>query len=238
MIRIDKKAGNTSKVSASPASAAEHLSDLLRQHLGDYESSKKKQGDSSSIGNSAFVPSETSNPRNCSAPILNELDKFEGGETERGLIQDSHRDTAIRTSDVAIRASRPQSTYGRTDTIDRLSTVNAVLTTERGMIDTKVSEKDEESGTVEDMVDEMRPEARMRLALEDEVELSAYYKTLFLGLKLNHPHNVAIMHPLFFLLRRVLYALIIVFLVDYPFFATTFLLLSCFAMLCFVVVKA
>lgn len=44
--------------------------------------------------------------------------------------------------------------------------------------------------------------------------LRPYYKTLFLGLKLNHPHNVAIIHPILFILRRIFYSACIVFLAD------------------------
>ena len=36
------------------------------------------------------------------------------------------------------------------------------------------------------------------------------YRTLFYGLKQNHPHNVALTHVFIFVLRRVLFALVIV----------------------------
>ena len=40
------------------------------------------------------------------------------------------------------------------------------------------------------------------------------YKTLFLGLKLNHPKYATLIHPLCFLLRRIIYALTIVYMRD------------------------
>ena len=145
----------------------------------------------------------------------------------------SHReqtDEPIRSSDVAIRASLPQS--------DRLSTVNAVMVTERGMLETRTGDFDPNSKATEEAIEEWRVEARTRLALVDQVKLNPSYETLFLGLRKNHPHNVAVVHPLLFLVRRVMYALIIVFMVDEPFFGSVLLLLSCFMMLCFTVTEA
>ena len=62
----------------------------------------------------------------------------------------------------------------------------------------------------------IRLDAINRLRLEDEVDrtLRPYYKTLFVGLKLNHPQNVAIIHPILFVLRRIFYSACIVFLSD------------------------
>ena len=50
----------------------------------------------------------------------------------------------------------------------------------------------------------------------DLVEMPNRYKTLYLGLHVNHPRNVAIVQPLMFALRRVIYALSIVFLPKAP----------------------
>ena len=36
--------------------------------------------------------------------------------------------------------------------------------------------------------------------------------TLYSGLKLNHPKHVAVVHPLMFLMRRIIFALVIVFM--------------------------
>ena len=59
-----------------------------------------------------------------------------------------------------------------------------------------------------------KKEAKLRLKLEDTVQLSQKYKTLHYGLKRNHERSVAIVHPLMFLTRRVIYAAVIVFLGD------------------------
>lgn len=48
--------------------------------------------------------------------------------------------------------------------------------------------------------------------MEDFVKVPFRYKTLFDGLKLNHSRNVAVVHPIVFLMRRVLLALIIVYM--------------------------
>ena len=53
-------------------------------------------------------------------------------------------------------------------------------------------------------------EAERRVQLQSQVQLSNSYKTLFYGLKKNDPHNVAIVQPLSFMLRRIIYAMVIV----------------------------
>lgn len=42
----------------------------------------------------------------------------------------------------------------------------------------------------------MLEQARLILSLEDQVQLNSNYKSLFDGLKLNSPHNSAVMFPL------------------------------------------
>ena len=54
----------------------------------------------------------------------------------------------------------------------------------------------------------------MRNKIAERVQVSNFYRTLFYGLKWNHEHNVAMVNPLAFVLRRVLYALVIVFMAD------------------------
>ena len=46
------------------------------------------------------------------------------------------------------------------------------------------------------------------------MQISKRYRTLHYGLKRNHERNVAIVHPLMFILRRVIYALVIVFMEE------------------------
>ena len=50
------------------------------------------------------------------------------------------------------------------------------------------------------------------MRLEEAVRPPVNYKTLFYGLKRNHPHNVAVIHPLAYVIRRILYSIVIVFM--------------------------
>ena len=75
-------------------------------------------------------------------------------------------------------------------------------------------------------------EAKIRVVLQGHVKLNPRYNTIFTGLKKNHPHNIALLHPLFFLARRIAYAAIIIFLHSKPYFAALallFLTLACFS---------
>lgn len=47
---------------------------------------------------------------------------------------------------------------------------------------------------------------------EKTIPVPNRYKTLFLGLKLNHPKNATIVHPILFLVRRLIFAMTIVFM--------------------------
>ena len=60
----------------------------------------------------------------------------------------------------------------------------------------------------------MRNEAKLRVEIESRVQQSLKYKTLHFGLKMNHERNVAAVHPLMFLLRRIIYAVVIVFMAE------------------------
>ena len=55
-------------------------------------------------------------------------------------------------------------------------------------------------------------EAKLRLEIEDLIDPSPAYKTLFRGLKLGHPENVALVQPLLYMARRVFFAIAIVFM--------------------------
>ena len=57
-------------------------------------------------------------------------------------------------------------------------------------------------------------QAKANLVIEDIVRVPFRYKTLYDGLKLNQERNVAVVHPLSFLLRRVLLATTVVYLGD------------------------
>jgi hypothetical protein len=76
-------------------------------------------------------------------------------------------------------------------------------------------------------------EARVRLAIEDTVKQHKGYKTLFYGLKQNHERNVAVIHPLMYLLRRVVYALVIVFMDEITVWPVVIVMVSTLIMLAY-----
>ena len=63
------------------------------------------------------------------------------------------------------------------------------------------------------------------------MKINHCYKTLFEGLKLNHPRNVAVVHPLLFLVRRAIFACMIVFMPNVPVLTCATLMVTCLAML-------
>ena len=63
------------------------------------------------------------------------------------------------------------------------------------------------------------------------------YKTLFYGLKVNHPRNVASLYPLLFTLRRITYAVGIVILSSIPFTGIWILLSGTVCMLAYSLVE-
>lgn len=79
----------------------------------------------------------------------------------------------------------------------------------------------------------MQREARRRLKFEDTVKPSQSHKTLYYGLKMNHERNVAVMHPLMFLLRRVIYALVIVFMDEIMVWGVFIVMACCLCMLAY-----
>jgi len=77
----------------------------------------------------------------------------------------------------------------------------------------------------------------LRLRIEDTVLINGRYKTLFQGLKLNQPHNSAVTYPFAFLLRRLVYAVAIVFMAQMPQIASLVILCVSVAMLAFILVE-
>jgi hypothetical protein len=59
------------------------------------------------------------------------------------------------------------------------------------------------------------------------------HKTLYYGLKMNHPRNVAIVHPLMFTLRRIVYALSIVLIASVPLLGVWVMLFGTLIMLAY-----
>ena len=62
-------------------------------------------------------------------------------------------------------------------------------------------------------------DAKLKVALAGQLECNPRYQTVFQGMKRDHSGAAAIAYPFFFLLRRIAYAAIIVFLYPFPFFA-------------------
>lgn len=79
----------------------------------------------------------------------------------------------------------------------------------------------------------MKREAELRLKIEDLIELNERYSTIFFGLKLNTPHNSAIIETFTFMIRRLIYAALIVFMPHLPQIATMTLLIVCLIVLIF-----
>ena len=85
--------------------------------------------------------------------------------------------------------------------------------------------------------------ANRLMKYNDEVnrKMKPGYRTLFYGLKRNHPHNVAIVHPISFVLRRVLYSLIIVFMARDELnvlFGCLLLILTCLFMMVLILLES
>jgi hypothetical protein len=78
----------------------------------------------------------------------------------------------------------------------------------------------------------LRRLARKRIYLADEeVVTSVRYNTLFLGLKKNTSRNVALVHPIMFLSRRLIYALLIVALSSFMYTSVIVFMLITMVML-------
>lgn len=98
-------------------------------------------------------------------------------------------------------------------TSERVLTTERNLQTERGLM----TEQDcaDEDHIIASLM-KSRKEARLRLQLEDLVDVNPRYETLFTGLKLNQPRNSAVVQPFTFIVRRILYAALIVFMPHLP----------------------
>ena len=63
------------------------------------------------------------------------------------------------------------------------------------------------------------------------------YRTLFYGLKLNHPNRAAIVYPLVFLIRRIIYSTLVIFLAELPIVGAYILCTICLMMIAYVIVE-
>ena len=69
------------------------------------------------------------------------------------------------------------------------------------------------------------------------MEAPERFKTLYYGLKVNHERNVAVIHPLMFMLRRIIYALVIVYMDRIHIFCVLVFILSTMVMLAYVLTE-
>ena len=58
----------------------------------------------------------------------------------------------------------------------------------------------------------LRVQASARMWIEAHVAVSSRHQTLFYGLKKNHAHNAALIHPVIFMARRIIYSAVIIFM--------------------------
>ena len=81
----------------------------------------------------------------------------------------------------------------------------------------------------------IKEQACQRVRLEADARVSPYYCTLYYGLRRNHEHGASTMYPLLFVLRRIAYVIVIVFMIrgNSPFFGALTLTLTSLAMLMF-----
>ena len=78
-----------------------------------------------------------------------------------------------------------------------------------------------------------RKEAHLRVKFADRMKTPQGYRTLYYGLRRNHERHVAVVHPFMFLMRRIIYALVIVFMATIIFWGVWVVLLSCILMLAY-----
>lgn len=100
------------------------------------------------------------------------------------------------------------------------------LNTQRAMI---TDQSKDELNFPESYHEKISREARLRLRLEDQVSVNGRYETIFSGLKLNTAHNSALTEPIAFMIRRTIFAALIVFMPHMPQVATMALLVVCLA---------
>ena len=60
--------------------------------------------------------------------------------------------------------------------------------------------------------------AKIKSRLSDDIVVASSYATLFSGLKKNHPRKVAIVNPLVYMIRRVLFTATVIYFVSQPLF--------------------
>ena len=85
--------------------------------------------------------------------------------------------------------------------------------------------------------DKLTQEAKLRVKQEYETKISERYRTLFFGLRLNHPHNATVVHPSIFILRRITYAATVLFMFNTSIITAYLLSVICIGVIAFVVIE-
>lgn len=112
-------------------------------------------------------------------------------------------------------------------------TTDRAFNTQNGMITDSQPELKKQDSEEDELTNRMRTEAKLRIALEDQVTINPRIATLFEGLKLNSEHNSAVVYPLLYMVSRVVYALSIVYLSNTPQVATLIVLSCTILLICF-----
>ena len=81
---------------------------------------------------------------------------------------------------------------------------------------TKPNGNPDEKVAIQSFSEKIQRDARLKLRLEDLIVNNPRFATLFSGLKLNAEHNSAVIEPLLFLTRRLVYAIAIVYMQHSP----------------------
>ena len=83
------------------------------------------------------------------------------------------------------------------------------------------------------MEKEIAKRAKISVEMAEAVAEPARYKTLYYGLKQNHPRNVAVVHPLMYMARRIIFAFMIVFMDKVEFWNVLLFIACTFTMLAY-----
>ena len=177
--------------------------------------------------------------RNC--PISNDLNsKFMSAELQPTPSCNSKLDSVnsesgltnqvIAASNIG-HVSRPQgANFEESEGPADLMTDRDILHTDRPMLSSRESQRSGK-GIKPLALAALNGEAVMRVRLEGQVQCNPHYKTLYYGLKKNHPRNLASAYAPLYMMRRVIYTMIILFMTQLPFIGVVILMLSCVFML-------
>lgn len=87
-------------------------------------------------------------------------------------------------------------------------------------------------------MDEVKEAARCKLSIEAEIKLNPRFATLCDGLKKNHAHAVALVYPMIYLLRRVLFTCLVLYMQQYAYTSIHILIATSLAMITFALTES